>query len=70
MQPLTSSMLTSIDYNEATQTLQVTMRNGNIYQYANVPRETAREFANAESAGTYFNTQIKPLYAFEKLEAK
>ncbi len=57
---VTSSMVRSIGYEEASQTLEVEFNSGLIYQYYNVPRIIHEQLLAAESMGKFINFQIKP----------
>lgn len=59
-----SSHLEHVDYDDSTDTLAVTFRDGRTYDYMNVPAQTAREFQAAGSFGEFFNRQIKGRFAF------
>lgn len=65
--PLTSSMVLSIGYEEASQTLEVEFKSGLIYQYYNVPAVVYEQLLTAESAGTFINTQVKPNFPFSRV---
>lgn len=57
-----------MDYDEASQTLDITFASGHRYQYRDVPRENWRAMGNAESVGKYVAEHIKPTYAAEKMQ--
>jgi KTSC domain len=63
-----SSAVREIDYDETTQTLDVTFTSGQRYQYKDVPREHYRAMGNAESVGRYVAEHIKPNYTAEHQE--
>lgn len=58
--PVTSSMVLSIGYDETSQTLEVEFRSNLVYQYYDVPPVIYEQLLAAESAGTFINTQVKP----------
>jgi len=58
--PVTSSMVRSIGYEEASQTLEVEFNSGLVYQYYNVPGSIHEQLLAAESMGKFINFQIKP----------
>ena len=65
--PVTSSSFSSIGHDEDSQTLEVEFTNGSVYRYAGVPLSEYEGFMNADSKGTYFNTNIKNRYSYVKL---
>jgi hypothetical protein len=62
-----SSVIDDFDYNTIARALQVVFRTGGVYEYANVPPTVYLEFLNADSKGTYFNTNIRNRYGFVRL---
>jgi hypothetical protein len=60
---LHSSWLAAADYRDATAVLELEFCTGAVYQYAAVPREIFESLQQAESAGRYFNTQIRNRFA-------
>lgn len=61
-QPVYSSMVSEVGYDDERKELLVTWKNGKRSVYAGVPEETAQELANAPSVGTMLNNDIKPYY--------
>lgn len=57
-----SSAIRGIDYNVRLKILTVTFIGGNSARYRDVPQEVVTGFTQAASAGSYFNTYIKPTY--------
>lgn len=64
---LSSSSIASVEYFPSTQTLQVVLRSGSVYQYFDVPEPVFDEFVKAGSAGTYFNSAIKGVYRYVRV---
>ena len=62
-----SSNIYDIDHDEKTLVLKVTFNNGSVYNYYDVPKEVADEFANAPSKGMYLRAVIKDAYRYEKV---
>jgi hypothetical protein len=60
---LHSSWLAAADYQDATAVLELEFCTGTVYRYAAVPREIFQALQQAESAGRYFNTQIRNRFA-------
>jgi KTSC domain len=59
-----SSAIQSIEFDELTNTLQITFTSGKTYTYYAVPRSIYERFLNAPSKGTFFNEYIKDRYSF------
>lgn len=57
-----SSRLRSVGYDETTETLEVEMSNGTVYQYCKVSPEVHRRFMNAPNPTTYFDDKIAEEY--------
>jgi hypothetical protein len=67
--PVTSSNLSSVGYDQATQTLEIEFHSGGVYQYSNVPAVVYSGLMSASSHGTYFDTNIKKGgYPFRKVD--
>ncbi len=68
LNPVTSSQISAIGWDEATQTLAIQFKPGfktpnvpgSIYHYENVSKEDYAAFSAAESTGKYFYRHIKP----------
>jgi len=61
-----SSNVDQIGYDEPSQELHVTFKNGGYYVYLNVPEHIFDGLKNAASVGSYLNREIKGAYSFEK----
>lgn len=62
-----SSNIEAIGYDPSTKELHVQFLKSGLYVYPDVPQEVFDEFLNADSKGSYFNRNIKPVYTtFEK----
>lgn len=57
-----SSLVSSIQYDEATWVLDVLFHNGNGYSYSDVGPEVYAEMLKADSKGSYYNRNIKGHY--------
>jgi hypothetical protein len=64
--PVKSSAIVSIGYNSERKILEIEYISGEVYDYLNVPENIFNELMQAESKGTFTNTQIKQHYDFEK----
>lgn len=62
-----STVIQSFSHDENSQRLRVALLNGSIYDYLDVPVEVYREMKDSFSKGKFYNEQIKPHYAFEKI---
>jgi hypothetical protein len=60
---LHSSWLAAADYEDAAAVLVLEFCTGAVYQYAAVPREIFEGLQQAESAGRYFNGEIRNRFA-------
>jgi len=63
---VSSSMISSIGYDEDTEILEIEFGNGAVYQYFDVPQGVWTDFQNAESHGIFFNREIKDNYHPQK----
>lgn len=60
----TSSMFTMIEYSESEGQLKLTFKNGHIYIYHSVNKQTYDEMIKAASTGSYYNQYIKNKYNY------
>ena len=63
--PVASSNVVSVGYDEPSETLEVT--NGTIYQYFNVDEPLFQEFMQAPSKGQFLNTYIRNAHAYSRV---
>ncbi len=66
-QPVTSSDLASVGYDNEGKILEIEFNSGQVYQYFAVPEYIYEGLMNATSHGKYFNQEIKDNYQFQKL---
>ena len=66
-EPVASSNLTSVGYDEAAQTLEIEFSNGSIYQYYNVGSDLYEQFMLAPSKGQFLNTYIRNAYPYSRV---
>ncbi len=65
---LESEMLAAVAYDTEKQILYLRFRKtGDVYRYFEFPKETCREFLDAESHGRYFLNHIRHDYNYERL---
>lgn len=62
-----SSNITSIGYDEPSQTLEVEFTNGAVYQYYNVSQEIFERMMTAPSKGQFLAYEIKNAYPFARV---
>ena len=58
-QPVISSNIKSVGYDEDTETLEVEFKKGALYQYDSVPAEVHQSLMSAPSVGKYFSANVK-----------
>lgn len=66
-QPVQSSNIASIGYDQASQTLEVEFLNGGVYQYFGVPLNIYQGIMAASSHGEYLAQHIKGRYRYSKV---
>lgn len=62
MQPVQSSNVSMVGYNESKRMLTVQFKSGQVFSYSGVPPEKYRELLQADSIGSHFAREIKPNY--------
>jgi len=66
-QPVVSSNLAEVGYDEETATLEILFSEGSLYQYFDVPRRVYESLLNAPSVGSYFHSEVRGVYRFARL---
>jgi hypothetical protein len=61
-QSLSSSMLSSAGYDEETQSMDVTFRNGKTYSFPNVPLDIYETLISSSSPGRFYHDSIKGIF--------
>ncbi|MCL6325318.1 KTSC domain-containing protein [Pectobacterium polaris] len=61
-EPVTSSNIASIGYEESSLTLEIEFIKSGVYEYSDVPPHVYTELITANSIGVYFNANIKNKY--------
>lgn len=64
---VSSSNITSIGYDEDSETLEIEFHNGGVYQYFDVPKGVYDELMAADSHGSYLAKSIKGIYRYSKV---
>lgn len=68
MQPVSSSSVESIGYDENTESLFIKFLNGSVYEYKSVPKVVQEQLIVAPSIGSYLHKNIEGIFAFERIE--
>lgn len=66
MQPVNSSSIEAVGYDEPSRTLHVRFNSGTHYSYPNVDPEEHRALVEADSIGAHFSKHIRPHYTARK----
>ncbi len=66
-QPVESSNIASIGYDESIETLEVEFNHGGIYQYQNVGQNIYEAFMDAPSKGKFFNAYVKDVFSYSRM---
>jgi hypothetical protein len=61
-QPVLSSVIAEVGYDEDTAELEVQFQSGDVYRYYAVPPSVHRALMEADSPGAYFNRHISDHY--------
>jgi hypothetical protein len=70
-QPVDSSLIRSVGYDLVNSILEIEFAGSNrIYEFFDVPYSVYSELMEAESKGSYFNDDIRDLYAYRELEVQ
>ena len=67
-QPVVSSDVASIGYDESSQTLDIEFKATGVYRYFSVPKNVVEELMATPSPGKFFRQHIKGKYAWEKAQ--
>lgn len=62
-----STSIETVGYDASTSTLEIVFTDGMRYLYLGVPKPVYCELMGAESAGRYFNRNIKGSYPFKEI---
>ncbi len=66
-QPVSSSGLRDVGYEEDSRTLEIGFQNGRVYQYQDVPPIVHDELLTAASLGSYFQSRIRNQYRHRRI---
>lgn len=67
-QPVTSSNIRSIGYEDEPNILEIEFHSGGIYQYFEVPKSVYEALMGASSHGSFFHKNIRNKYRYTKIE--
>lgn len=65
--PVSSSNLRSVGYDEQNYVLEIEFNSSSIYQYFQVPFQIYADLINAPSHGSYFAAHIKNSYSYRRI---
>jgi len=65
MQPVESSTIREIGFDEASEKLLVRFKDGGLYTYSDVPKEVYEEMLSARSVGRYFHQNVRLQFSCE-----
>jgi len=65
--PVVSSNIINAEYDDETEVLTITFKNGGMYEYSGVPLNVYQEFLEAPSVGSFLHSSIKPFYEVQKI---
>ncbi len=66
-EPVESTTVASIGYDETSQTLEVEFNDSRIYEYYNVGQNIYEAFMETDSKGRFLNSQIKGSFPYERV---
>lgn len=55
-------------YDQNTNTLEVELQSGAVFQYYDLPQKIYDEFEKAKSKTRYYNSNIRDVYAFSRVD--
>lgn len=67
MQPVESSNVESVGYDEDKLSLMVMFKGGALYEYKNVPPSVHQALIGSDSVGQYLNMMVKPQFEYERV---
>lgn len=66
-QSVMSSSLRSVGYEPLSKTLEIEFKNGDVYEYHEVPENIYNDLMEAQSHGKYFIQHIRNNYPYKKV---
>jgi KTSC domain-containing protein len=67
-EPVSSSLIAAIGYDEDCEMLEVEFASGALYRYHGIPAEVFDALYAARSKGKFFNEHIRDAYPWEQVE--
>jgi hypothetical protein len=67
LQPVASSNISGVGYDDTTHTLMVAFKGGARYAYKNVPSDVADDLRTAVSPGQFFYDNIRDVYPYVRV---
>jgi hypothetical protein len=68
MQPVSSSNVAELGYDDVNLIVYVRFLNGSVYTYKGVPQSEYQGLLNAPSIGSYLHRNYKNVYPYERIE--
>ncbi|ARL61649.1 KTSC domain-containing protein [Burkholderia pseudomallei] len=65
--PVASSNIASVGYDETSQTMEVEFHSGAVYQYYNVGLELYEQMMQASSKGQFLHAYVKNAYPYSRV---
>jgi hypothetical protein len=69
-EPVKSTSIASMGYDELSRTLEIEFRSGSVYRYYDVPGQIYTDLLAASSLGRFVNNKIKPHFAYKEISEK
>lgn len=66
-EPVASSTIIAVGYDEPSQTLEVEFKTGSVYQYYNVTQSLFEQLMQSASKGQFLAYQIKNAYPYSRV---
>ncbi len=65
-QPVSSSAISSVGYDERSAVLEVEFSSGDVYDYLQVPRKVYHDLLKAPSKGSFVSRRVRDRYEFAR----
>lgn len=66
-QPVSSSNVAEVGYDENQRIMEVLFRSGTLYQYFDVPPQIYAELMQSSSVGSYLNSNVKGQFRYARI---
>ena len=67
--PVSSSAISSVGYDERSSVLEVEFRSGVVYDYFKVPPRIYQDLLKAPSKGSFLSRRVRDRYLFERRDS-